>query len=135
MSDELSQAQFEIIEELKRIAKKLGVKQVSMNDFEEHREISALTTVMNHFGTWNEAIEAAGLVPYPPGGSNREPIISDDELLMEIILLHEQFGKPPSDRRMNSHGKYSVRPYLARWGSFTKAREAAYEKYGIPEKE
>lgn len=133
MDPEFSDKQKEIIEEIQRIAKKLGVKQLSMHDFDQHHMVSALTTVANHFGTWNEAIEAAGLIPYAPGASIHGPIISDDELLFEIIRLHQQFGRPPSDRRMNSHGKFSASPYVDRWGTFTKAREVAYGKYGRPE--
>ena len=33
---------------------------------------------------------------------------------------------------MARFGKFSPKPYNDRWGTFAKAREAAYERFGIP---
>lgn len=34
---------------------------------------------------------------------------------------------------MNALGNYSERPYIKRWGSYTKGRELAYRKLGYPD--
>ena len=119
----------EIIAEIQRVAKHLGSECVSQSDFERHgtMSVSGITYV---FGSWNRAIRAAGLKPFASSPRNQ---ISDAELMQEVIRLTRELGKIPSDREMGSHGRYCPRPYVKRWGTFAKARTAAYESLGFPE--
>jgi hypothetical protein len=75
-------------------------------------------------------VRAAGLEPYESGQSNISPKLTDDELLSEIIRLHEAIGKRPSEYDMARQGKYSPKPYRDRWGSWVAARKMAYRRYG-----
>ena len=131
MKSELTEKQLEIVAEIQRIAKSLNVERLSQNEYEQHHEITGLTTVGYHFGSWNRAVIAAGLKPYPPGGGDREPKISSPELLQEIIRVHRDIGKQPSEREFSRFGQFSLKPYKDRWGSFSKARELAYETLGV----
>jgi hypothetical protein len=126
----LTDAQNRIVLEIQRIAAELGVKSLSQSQFDQHHDLGGVSTAGYQFGSWNEAVIAAGLEPIPPGFSNPEPRYSDDELMNEIIRLHKEFGKPPSERLLAAKGKYSPKPYKDRWGSFSKAKAAAYEKHG-----
>ena len=112
----LSKEQRRIISEIKRVANELGVKSLSQNQFDQHHRLGGVSTAGYQFGSWNEAVTAAGLKPLPSGGSDREPRYSDNELLGEIIRLHKEFGKPPSERLLASKGKFSPKPYRDRWG-------------------
>jgi hypothetical protein len=128
---DLSAQQQRIIAEMKRVAKKLGTNQLSQNDFDEHHELGGVTTAGMLFGSWNLAIKAAGLTPYPSGGPGPRRI-TDDELLEELIRVHKHFGKMPSERNVAAIGNYSLTPYKERWGSIAKAREVAYLRFGEP---
>lgn len=59
--------------------------------------------------------------------------MSDEEYLQEIIRLTREIGREVTLAEMNAKGRFSVRPYLARWGKFGIARNAAYELYGHPQ--
>jgi len=84
-------------------------------------------TCGDRFGTWNDAVRAAG---YEPLGVSTE--YSDDELLNEIEHLAEEFGRPPTTREMIEHGKYTASVYFRRFDSWNDAvSEAGY----IPHKE
>jgi len=120
----------EYISEIRRISTKLGVLHLTQRDFARNSKIG-ISGICNVFGSWNRAIEAAGLQTmknYVPEHST----IPDIELLEEIIRLTKELGKKPSDREMNALGKYSTRPYVKRWGSYAKGRDLAYHKLGYP---
>ncbi len=121
----------QVITELRRVAVKLNRKTLTKKEFLAHSNLGPQTPEYA-FGSWNRAVHAAGLEPIT------RPVlipkkISDEELMSEIIELTKKLGKPPSDREMMAFGKYSTRPYVARWGSFARGREAAYQKIGCPE--
>lgn len=57
----------EVIDELRRVASKLDCKCLSPSEYQRHGTISS-GAVEKTFGSWNEAILAAGLTPLPQGG-------------------------------------------------------------------
>jgi Homing endonuclease associated repeat len=128
-----TERQLRVIVEIQRVAEKLGVDRLSQDDFDTHHELTGVSTAGYQFGSWNRAVKAAGLEPYEPGPSNTGPKISDEELLLDILHVHRQLGKKPSEREMARFGRYSPKPYKDRWGSWVAARAAAYNKYGDPE--
>ncbi len=120
----------QVIAEIRRVASKLDTQRLTRKDFARNSKMST-ATVCNIFGSWNRAVEAAGLQPivaFVP--ELRE--IPDEELMAEVIRLKQELGKRPSDREMGALGRFSPRPYIKRWGSFAKGREAAYQKLGSP---
>jgi len=129
---ELTERQCRVIEEIQRVARTLGVERLSKRAFDEHHQLTGLTSASYHFGSWNAAVRAAGLQPYEAGQGNLGPKLSDEELLQEIVLLQESLGKRPSEYDMARHGRFSPKPYKDRWGSWVKAREAAYRHFGLP---
>jgi len=52
----------QILQEIRRVASKLGKKSLSFAEFKKHGRIS-VGTVRSHFMSWNKAVEKAGLVP------------------------------------------------------------------------
>src|SRR5438270_458967 len=75
----LTEAQRRVVIEIQRVAAELGVDRLSQNDFDRHHRLACVTTAGYQFGSWNEAVKAAGLDPIPPGMSNRGSKISDEE--------------------------------------------------------
>jgi hypothetical protein len=131
-TDTLSERQWRVVAEIQRVAAMLGVDRLSQRQFDASHEIAGLTTAGYQFGSWNRAVKAAGLEPYEPGASNQQAKLSDDDLLEEIVRLHRELGKTPSERELARFGQYSPKPYKARWGSWVAAKEAAYAKFGKP---
>jgi hypothetical protein len=122
---EHTERQRELIAEIQRVARQLGVDRLSQREFDRHHSLASVTTVGHHFGSWNEAVVAAGLKPNPQGGSSREAALDADVLLQDILRVRDTLGELPSERRMSRFGKYSLSPYRDRWGTFKKARDAA----------
>jgi hypothetical protein len=129
----VNEKQEKAVLEIRRIAKKLNSASLTRREFEENSYLSA-STVERWFGNWTKAVEAAGLVPndgqYQVGHGGE--LIDDDDLLAEIIRLTEQLGKRPTERALAAYGKFSARPYRSRWGSWLKALEVAYARFGVP---
>jgi hypothetical protein len=120
----------QIIEEIKRIAKEIGSKSLREEDFERHSTIP-ISTVRFHIGSWNRAIQDAGLEI--PGKSidksgKRDPRY-DDELLMDLLRLNEDSGEVPTLALIQEKGKYSDRHYRDRWKSIAEAFAVAKEKF------
>lgn len=125
------------VAELQRVAAALNSRTLSRSAFDKHGTISS-AAVEATFGTWNEGIAAAGLVPLPQGGLpkaeerrlerlGRSPTtsptaLSDDELLADLLRLAAELGKRPSGNQVAAKGKFSRDAYQRRWGSI----EAAY---------
>jgi hypothetical protein len=125
----------EIIQEIKRLANLVAPAPLTKKLFIKESGIP-FSNVRYQFGSFNRAVEAAGLKPNPKGipvsGYKK---INDDELLTEIGELWKRVGERPTDSHMNSQGQYSIKPYKKRWGSFKNAVDAFISKYGTPIKD
>jgi len=126
--------------DLKRVATELKARSLSRSLYEQHGTIAS-ATIEATFGSWNEAVVAAGLIPLPQGGLpktearrqerlNRvasQPIgeVSDSELLDDLCRLAKEIGRRPSGNQIAAKGKYGRDIYQRRWGSVAKAYEVA----------
>ena len=81
----------------------------------------SVSVFKKRFGSWNEAVEAAGFSPNTRG-RNRTP---SEELLEELRRVAEDLGRPPSIPEMNERGGYSGYTYQDRFGSWKDAIETA----------
>jgi len=125
------------VAELQRVAAHINSRTLSRSMFAKHGTISS-AAVEATFGSWNEAISAAGLTPLPQGGlpkaeerrlerlgrsaTTSSAAVSDDELLADLLRLSKELGKRPSGNQVAAKGKFSRDAYQRRWGSI----EAAY---------
>ena len=118
----------ELLNEIRRLADGRDPPSAS-TDLKERGNICQQTFV-NHFGSWNEAVRAAGYEPNTP--------YSCDELIEEINRLADG-DTPPTTAQMKNEGKYSTGTYHRRFGRWNNAiREAGYEpneRQNIPKKE
>jgi hypothetical protein len=125
-----AEKQDRLVNEIRRIAAILGVDRLTQREFDRYHSFGCLSTVGYQFGSWNRAVVAAGLKPNQSGGADREPVLDATELLEEILRLSDELKKLPSERELSRFGKFSLKPYRDRWGTFNRAKEAAeaYEK-------
>ena len=116
-----------IINELRRLAQEIAPKPLRGNEF---FRLSGITRyeLRKHFGSWKAALGEAGIEASAPEPKR----LTDDELMDAIGELWKAFGRRPTLDAMNYSGRYSVRPYVKRWGSFSKAVEHYIQLCGIP---
>ena len=118
----------EVIKEIKRVATKIGTNSLSESEFNKHASFSG-GTAAKHFGSWNAAVEAAGLIPIRPGPQKSPKRIDDNELLLDLIRLYNEYGKPPTVAIISAKGRFSPPSYQSRWGNHIKAFELAKKKF------
>jgi hypothetical protein len=88
---------------------------------EEEGEYGARTYI-RHFGSWNEAVKAAGFEP------NRNPQeVTKADLLAELHRLADDLGERPTSTDIVEQGTYALATYQRHFGSWSAAVEAAFE--------
>src|SRR5436305_7634243 len=112
----------QIVDELKACAERLG-RSPTMREFAADPEPTAHPqTVIEHFGSWNAAKRAAGLVP--------RRFATREELLGLLRELGEELGRPPTARDIDERkGRMPSKSlYWHTFGSLTNAlREAGFD--------
>jgi hypothetical protein len=112
----------QILAELRASAARLG-RSPTMREFAADPETSVHPqTVIEHYGSWNAAKRAAGLVP--------RRFATRDELLGLLRELGEALGRPPTARDIDEHkGRLPSKSlYWHTFGSLTNAlREAGFD--------
>ena len=109
----------ELLDELRSCATRLG-SSPTMREFAEDPQVTIHPqTVVDHFGSWNEAKRHAGLMPRRR--ANRE------ELLGALRALGEELGRRPSTRDMEAaRGRVPSRGvYVKAFGSMREALQLA----------
>lgn len=119
----------QIINEIKRVAEKLGVQALKIKDFEMNSTIP-LSTLKYYLGSWRQALQEAGLEAKDPGRVQEKlEQGEDDELLQDLIRLYTKFGETPTIALIQSEGKYRERLYLSRWKNLDEAFHLARKKF------
>ncbi|MFC7319055.1 homing endonuclease associated repeat-containing protein [Halomarina halobia] len=92
-----------------------------MNEYGQYSRKAA----SKHFGSWNNALRSSGFEP------NHEKI-PREELLEEIHRLAENLGRAPFISDLKSDGRYSLRGYIRKFGSWNEAiTTAGYEPFTL----
>jgi len=105
-----------LLNELRRVAKKLGKGTLTAREYEKHSK-AGVNTILRRFGSWNAALKKAGL------SVKNLQNISDEELLAEIERVWNLLGRQPHYGEMGRLGKFSLGPYERIFGGWTKAVE------------
>jgi hypothetical protein len=112
----------QILGELRASAERLG-RSPTMREFATDRETTVHPqTVIEHFGSWNAAKRAAGLVP--------RRFATREELLGLLRELGEELGRPPTARDIDDRrGRLPSKSlYWHTFGSLTNAlRDAGFD--------
>jgi len=121
----------DLIEDLNRVVENIG-RSPTYDDYDEHGKHSP-RTVEKHFGTWNEAKEAAGLQKI------KRMDIPTDELLADLDRVASIVGAAPIIEDYKEWGKFAFTTYKNRFGYWNEAvRAAGYTPqnlHNIPEED
>ena len=107
----------DLLAELHRLAEELG-RTPTRNAMNEHGEYSR-SPYDTEFGSWNEALAAAGFEVNKPVKLDRE------DLLAELERLADEIGESPTMADMRDRGRYSDRAYKREFGTWNDALRAA----------
>ncbi|WP_255196959.1 homing endonuclease associated repeat-containing protein [Halorarius litoreus] len=102
---------------IRELAAELG-RAPTQQEMDDQGSISYYT-VLDEFGTWNDAVKAAGLEPVHRHSIPREDILD------AIRALAERLGHAPSQQTMVEEGAVSIDAAAAKFGSWTDAVRAA----------
>ena len=108
----------DLLADLRRVASSNGKDTVGQV---EYRSVGKYddTTVSDRFGSWNKALDAAGL------SISNEVNISDDRLFENILTLWQHYGRQPRRSELaKSPSAISQSPYKRRFASWTAALSA-----------
>jgi hypothetical protein len=108
--------QEEVIAALHACAEKLG----RAPRYHELTKMSRITIrhIMRHFGTFNQALRAAGMEVGHAAVST-----SMGDLFQDWAEVARKAKRVPSINDQSMHGKYSVRPFLSRFGGWKSVAE------------
>lgn len=110
----------ELIEQLTELGKELG-RVPRSSDMNEADGRPSTGAYQNHFGSWGEALEAAGF-----DTSDRNTTYSREELLDHLIEMEDKLERPPNAEDLD---ETDDRPcsvtYVRRFGDLNSALEAA----------
>jgi len=118
----------ELIERLHTLKDRVG-RTPTIRHTNAYADIPAHSTYINRFGSWQSALDAAGLDPSPlQFGYDRA------ELLAQIRELADELGQAPTAQELRAAGGPSGTAYVAHFGGWTAAlKELGLEpRHGPP---
>jgi len=115
----------EIRDHIRRVAD--GDRPPTMQEFRADEQAPSATAAINHFGGWNDAIEAAGFEPRESGTNVSPNRISREELIGWLQAFKLEFGVWPVITDTRQWPGPSESPYLREFDSWDDAIAAAKE--------
>ncbi|WP_115863010.1 homing endonuclease associated repeat-containing protein [Halorussus litoreus] len=108
-----------LVADVHRVAEERG-RPPTVAEIREDGEY-AVTTYLDRFGSWNCALDAAGLEPR----RSRRDAIPTRELVRELRQMATRLGRRPRRADMDDCGPYAGMTYYNRFGSWDEALDAA----------
>lgn len=122
----------EVLQELRRIAQKLGQNFVTQENINSNSEIISGSTVVYRFGSWENGVKKAGLENSPR--YNRK--FSDEEYFENLLNVWTHHGRQPKYREMGENPSViSPGAYENHFGTWRKALVAFVNRMNRGEKE
>ncbi|MDP8238956.1 MAG: HNH endonuclease [Candidatus Hatepunaea meridiana] len=104
-----------LLEDLKRVANLLQKDSVGIREYNNHGNYSG-DTLATRFGSWNKALETAGLT------ISHINLIPDEQLYNNLLNVWEKLGHQPGRRDMSRPiSSIGVSAYCRRFSSWNKA--------------
>ena len=112
----------ELLDDMKKVAEKLGLDTISSRQYDGNGGKYTAGTIGVRFGSWNSALEKAGLKLVHQRNASEEELFKN----MENVWI--KLGRQPVSRDMKRPlSEYSTHPYESKFGTFRKALEAFIE--------
>jgi hypothetical protein len=107
----------DLLDDLRRVAKELGKDMVANYEYKENGKYG-VTTFIRRFGSWNKAIENAGLKPIKTANH------SDEDFYQDIETVWIKLGRQPRWSEMEKPlSRFSGGSYQKRFGGWRLALE------------
>lgn len=105
----------DLIEDLKSVYLQIGKEKLSIKDYDLYGNFSS-STVSRKFGTWNKALNIAGIPPC-------NQFYSDEDFMANLRDVWLKLGKQPTRRDMDKRELSSITStaYLRKFGTWYKA--------------
>lgn len=113
----------DVIDELQAVTRDLGHAPMAV-DMEQHGSFSHEPPI-RMFGSWDVALDAAGLGRPPRERRGQTNPIQKDEIISELERISDIVDRTPHTTDMEQHGSFSVEPVIRRFGSWDDALESA----------
>lgn len=110
----------EMLDALHDLADRLG-KTPTSRDVQADAPSPPLHEFQDEFGSWNEALQAAGLEPNEQKPGN----FTDEELVEDLREFADEIGSVPTSAQMLEDGPHAVSTYINRFGGWVAALDAA----------
>lgn len=118
----------ELLNELKRLAKKLG-KTPSRNDMMKGTEMTKrLYLYGKRFGGLTQACEKVGLKPNIGGKGLK---YTEKELLDHILYIEKEIGRTPTQEDIGKFNNYAIGAYKRHFGTYNNALEKLNLKHNV----
>jgi hypothetical protein len=112
----------ELLADMKKVAENLGVSKLSSRAYDNNGGKYTAGTIGVRFGSWNSALEKAGL------NLVHHRDVAEKELFKNLETVWINIGRQPTFRDMkNPLSKYSTHQYVTKFGNWRKALEAFVE--------
>ena len=109
-----------LVNELRKVAAKLGGRRFSRHDFDQHATACKGSAVLSHFGSWAKALSSIG-APLTDYRAERKQV-SDGQLLRELARIRSALGHRPSKLEWEaSDAAFSYTTYKQRFGGWVSA--------------
>lgn len=110
----------ELLLDIVRVSTILNKRTYSSHEYNEFGEYSS-STCFKHFGSWNNALELAGLEPYKQVSGKR---IDTNKLFEEIERMWIALGRQPTSTDVkNGLSCYTLNTFTRRFGGWRQALE------------
>lgn len=106
----------ELLNELRRVSKKLSKTKITQKEFIRNSKIGWRQYVWT-FGSWNNAIKEAGLEVNPSALERKVPT---ELLFQDIDRVTKKIGKIPTMDEMKVNGNYGAHTYARRFGRWSE---------------
>lgn len=111
-----------LVEDLVRVSEIVGCPKITIEEYDSYGKFNS-STVARHFGTWNRALEQAGLQI-----SNKYYTVQ--ELYDNLAKIWLKLGHQPTRREMSTIGSpISYKAYERRFGKWSIALKSFVEYY------
>jgi hypothetical protein len=109
----------ELVADLQKVAGEIGQSTITAAMYAERGKHGS-NTMLRRFGSWNEALSAAGL------GLNNRINIPDEELFENLANIWQTLGRQPVGKdveKASNLSKFALGTYEKRFGSWNKSLE------------
>jgi len=114
----------DIKQELRRIAGVVDRSTLTRSDILAHSEVMGERVILNRFGTWKAALEAAGLELTPRGRR-----WTDEDYFENLLQVWTHYGRAPRFAEMRfPPSRITPKGYASKFGTWGRAKQAFVDR-------